>query len=137
MLAALPFWAKKWTRREEIIKEHLHKACATLREYYDFREPFLVTKCYSCTDRKFDRHDVCLFVVEDELRITANLHNGFLHPDRVLGCYGLTRQEIALSPAMHKEHKALQLEADGVTFLLGTRAQKFINTNFFNKEKKI
>lgn len=130
LIAATPLWATRNTREESMRKDFLHKACETLREYYGLQEPFLVTKCYSCTDRKFDRHDVCLFVVENELRVSADLHNGFFHPDRDLGCYGLTRQEITLSPAQYKEHEALQLEADGVTFLLGTRAQKFIKEQF-------
>ncbi len=129
-LVAAPLWSKAQKREKSMRQQFLHKACQTLREYYGFCEPFLVTKCYRCSDRKFDRHDVCLFVVEDELRITADLHNGFFHPDRDLGCYGLTRQEIALSPTQYKEHDALQLEADGVTFLLGTRAQKFIKEQF-------
>ena len=135
-LVALPLWGKSTVREKDVRQQYLHEACETLREYYGFREPFLVTKCYSCTDRKFDRHDVCLFVVEDELRITANVNYGFFHPDRDLGCYGLTRQEISLSPVQYKESNALQLEADGVTFLLGTRAQGFINTNFLNDQGK-
>lgn len=89
-----------------------------------------MTKCYRSSDKRFDRHDVCLFVVGDELRITANLHYGFFDPKRDLGCYGLTRQEIRLADAQYKDRSAVELVADGVTFTLGSKARTFVEKNF-------
>ncbi len=49
-----------------------------------------------------------------------------------IGCYAMTAEEIRLSQAQHKQHPATDLEADGVTFLLGQRAQPFIQKYFLS-----
>ena len=132
-LAAIPFW--KTNRKQETYQrqEFYNRACGMLREYYEFREPFLVTKCYASSDRKFDRHDVCLFIVDDELRITANLHYGFFDPKRDLGCYALTRQEIRLQDTEHKDRPAVQLQAEDLSFTLARRAKAFIENDFLGR----
>lgn len=127
-IAASPLWGihrKSWKQRRQQL---LHDASSQLREFYGFREPFLVTKCYQSSDRQFDRHDVCIFIVDGELRITANLHYGFFDPKRDLGCYGLTRQELSLRDAQYKDRSAVELRAGELSFLLGCRAKAFIDS---------
>lgn len=132
-LAAIPFWRSNRKQETYQRQEFYNRACGMLREYYEFREPFLVTKCYASSDRKFDRHDVCLFIADGELRITANLHYGFFDPKRDLGCYGLTRQEIRLQDTEHKDRPAVQLQAEDLTFTLGCRAKAFIENDFLGR----
>jgi hypothetical protein len=85
-----------------------------------------VTKCYCSSDKRFTRHDVCIYVVEDELRITANLHYGFFDPKRDLGCYCMAPQEICLSETRHEDRPAIELTVDGVSFALGIKAKSFV-----------
>lgn len=127
-IAATPLWGF-WQRSEKAaLRQTLNEACADIRQFYQFNEPFLVTKCYRSSDKRFDRHDVCLFTIGDELRLTANLHYGFFDPKRDLGCYCLTRQEIRLSETCHKDRPAIELQADGVHFVLGQKARAYITT---------
>lgn len=114
-------------------KEIFSKACAHLRDYYKLQEPFIITKCYDSTDEKFKNHDVCLFVVGDELRITTDLINGFLYGQRDLGCYVFKRNEINLSKQRNDKLLVLELKADDTVFRLGYRAKNFIEKNFVSK----
>jgi len=129
-LVAMPFWAKYHNAEHELLKKQeqklLHENCDILRDYYGYSEPVLVTKCYQSSDAKMNRHDVCLFVAEGELRITTNLQHGFLYAYRDLGCYCLSWQEIVLRDSQFRERPAIELEADGVTFLMAHRAKAFI-----------
>lgn len=131
-VVASPLWAKQQNTEKALLREALSNACAELKTFYQFQEPLLVTKCYRSSDRRFDRHDVCIFVVDNELRITANLHYGFFDPKRDLGCYSLTRQEIQLTEDRHKDRNAVALQADGVVFVLGHRAGSFIEKSFLH-----
>ena len=108
------------------MQQIMQDATEHLRDFYQFREPCLVTKCYRCSDSKWNRHDVCLFVVEDELRITTNLKNGFFHPEKDLGCYCFSKDEIAWKDGKFRDLPAIELEADGVCFLLSRNAIFYI-----------
>lgn len=125
-IAAAPLWGKSEKHQKFYMQQLLNEASHHLREYYEFQEPFLVTKCYRSSDRRFDRHDVCIFIVNDHLRICANLHYGFFSPERDLGCYELARQEILIQNSQFKDRSALELQAGDLTFLLGYRAKPFI-----------
>lgn len=125
-IAAAPIWNIHLKSDKELTRELLHRSSEYLRKFYSFREPFLVTKCYQCSDTQFNRHDVCIFAADGELRITANLHYGFFDPKRDLGCYALTREEIALADAQYKGRPALALQAGDLTFLLGQKAKAYI-----------
>lgn len=125
-VSAAPLWAKREKSKKQFRQQILQDSCAHLREFYDFQEPFAVTKCYESTDRKFSRHDVCLFVVDGELRITANLHYGFFHPEKDLGCYAVQKQEITLQDTLHKDRPAVELSAGDVTFCLSRKAKPFV-----------
>ena len=130
----MPLWKKVESFRiPPVKKEIFSKACAHLRDYYELREPYIVTKCFDATDRKFQNHDVCIFVVDDELRITTDLVRGFLHGERDLGCYAFKRDEITVSKQENVNHLIAQLSADDTVFLLGYRAKGFIEKSFFEK----
>ena len=111
-------------------KEIFSKACAHLRDYYGLQEPYIVTKCYDSTDENFKNHDVCIFIVNDELRITTDLINGFLHGHRDLGCYAFKKEEIAISKKRDDNLLIAELKAGEFILLLGYRAKSFIESNF-------
>ena len=117
---------KKRNSRERI----LLKACEHLREYYGLQEPCIVTKCYESSDKKFKNHDVCIFVADEELRITTNLKNGFIHSEKDLGCHAFLRDEISLTKIEGEKFLMAELKAGETTFLLGYRAKGFIEKNF-------
>ena len=96
--------------------------------------PYIITKCFDAADKKFQKHDVCLFIVGDELRITADLIHGFLHGERDLGCYAFVKHEITLSKQPCGQQLMLEMKAGENTFLLGYRAKGFIEKNFIGKE---
>ena len=128
-LVGMPFWSKAIASRSMMKQRILSQACAHLREYYGLREPCLITKCYDSSDKKFKKHDVCIFVVGDELRITTNLKNGFLHAEKDLGCYAFTFDEISLSKIQGQKNLIAELKAENAVFLLGYRAKGFIEKN--------
>lgn len=111
-------------------KEILAKACGHLRTFYGLTEPYIVTKCFDSSDSKFKNHDVCIFVVGDELRITADLVHGFLHGVRDMGCYAFHKQEITVSKQVRNGQLMVELNADSSAFLLGYPAKSFIEKNF-------
>lgn len=117
-------------------KELFSKACEHLRNYYGLKEPYIVTKCFEATDKKFQNHDVCIFVAGDELRITVNLARGFLHGERDLGCYAFKREEITVSKRQEDDHPATELKADNTVFVLGYRAKGFIEKTFINPKSE-
>jgi len=113
---------------------HASRRCEALRAYYGLIEPCLVTKCFNATDRKFIHHDVCLFVVGDELRLTTNLKNGVFAGDKDLGCYAFTRDELTVTQVARGHYIAAELTAEGMTFCLGIRAERFIRKHFLDSE---
>lgn len=102
------------------------------RNYYGMTEPYLVTKCFDCTDNRFINHDVCIFVANDELCVAADLVSR--HASKDLGCYCFRKDEIALTRLQDENRFVLELKAvDGtkeVAFRLGYRAKSFIEKNF-------
>ena len=130
----MPLWKKVESFHiPSIKKEIFSKACKHLRDYYQLQEPYIITKCFDATDKKFVNHDVCIFVVGDELRITTDLVQGFLHGERDLGCYAFKKEEITLSKYNDGNHLIAELKADKIVFLLGYRAKGFINKIFLQK----
>lgn len=134
-VAAASLWNRHQKSEKELTRALLSQACGYLRDFYGYREPCLVTKCYQSSDNRYNRHDVCIFVAEGELRITANLQYGFFDPKRDLGCYALTREEIVLSDSQYKDRPAVELRAGELTFLLGQKARAFIANYLPNGEK--
>lgn len=129
-----PLWIKAESLNlHEMKKEIPSKACGHLRDYYGLREPYIITKCFDSTDKKFQNHDVCIFTIGDELRLTTDLVNGFLYSERDLGCYAFKRKEITLSKQKNGNQLVAELKADNITFMLGYRAKGFIDKNFISK----
>ena len=127
----MPLWKKVESFHIPTIKKEIFaKACGHLREYYELQEPYIITKCFDSTDKKFQNHDVCIFVVGDELRITTDLVGGFLHGERDLGCYAFKKEEITLSKQNVGNHLIAELKANNIVFLLGYRAKGFIDKSF-------
>ncbi len=127
----MPLWKKVESFHIPSIKKDIFsKACKHLRDYYQLQEPYLITKCFDSTDKKFENHDVCIFVVSDELRITTDLVRGFLHGERDLGCYAFKKEEITLSKQNVGNHLIAELKANNIVFLLGYRAKGFIDKSF-------
>ena len=127
----MPLWKKVESFHIPSIKKDIFsKACKHLRDYYQLQEPYLITKCFDSTDKKFKNHDVCIFVVGDELRITTDLVQGFLHGERDLGCYAFKKEEITLSKQNVGNHLIAELKANNIVFLLGYRAKGFIDKSF-------
>lgn len=130
-----PLWKKAESLRiPSIKKEIFSKACRHLRDYYELQEPYIITKCFDATDKKFQNHDVCIFVVRDELRLTTDLVRGFLYGERDLGCYVFKRDEIILSKQQDEKHLIAELKAEDTIFLLGYPAKAFIEKNFIAKQ---
>ena len=133
----MPLWKKVESFHiPSMKKEIFSKACKHLRDYYQLQEPHIITKCFESTDERFRNHDVCIFVVGDELRITTDLVRGFLHGERDLGCYVFRRDEITISKQQDGNHLVAELRVDDTVFLLGYRAKGFIDKNFIAKSVK-
>ncbi|MBR2971027.1 MAG: hypothetical protein IKC48_04460 [Clostridia bacterium] len=118
-------------------KEIFRSACSHLRDYYSLQNPYIITKCYDATDKTFKNHDVCIFVAGDELRITTDIVQGFLHGKRDLGCYAFKRDEITLTKLYRDNLLMAHLQAGDFIFLLGYRAKGFIQKNFIQKSKNM
>ena len=130
-----PLWKKAESFHVPSMKKAIFsKACRHLRDYYELQEPYIITKCFDATDKKFQNHDVCIFVVRDELRLTTDLVRGFLYGERDLGCYVFKRDEIILSKQQDEKHLIAELKAEDTIFLLGYRAKAFIEKNFIAKQ---
>jgi hypothetical protein len=129
-----PLWKKVETFDIPLMKKEIFsKACKHLRDYYQLQEPYIITKCFEATDKNFQNHDVCIFVVEDELRITTDLIRGFLHGEKDLGCYAFKKEEITLLKRNDGNHLVAELRTDNTVFLLGYRAKGFIDNFFISK----
>ena len=122
-----PLWKKVETFDIPMMKKEIFsKACKHLRDYYQLQEPYIITKCFEATDKNFQNHDVCIFVVGDELRLTTDIVHGFLYGERDLGCYAFKQDEITLSKQQNGDYLVAELKADNTVFLLGYRAKSFI-----------
>jgi hypothetical protein len=134
ILASLPFLPKSDGAAFHLKPIHASRRCEALRAYYGLTEPCLVTKCFDATDGQFINHDVCLFVADHELRLTTNLKNGVFAGDKDLGCYAFTREEITVSSVEREHYTVAELTAEGMTFCLGIRAERFIRNHFLDSE---
>lgn len=133
--ASLPLWRKAEALHIPTMQKAIcSKACGHLRDYYDLQEPYIITKCFDATDRRFRNHDVCIFVAEDELCITGDLVHGFLYGERDLGCYAFEREEILLFRQKDGNRSVTELRTDGAVFMLGDRAKGFIDKHFIAKD---
>ena len=110
------------------------KSIIFLRGYYDWTEPCIVTKCYDSSDKKFKNRDVCIFVVGDELRLTANLKHGFSIKENDLGCYAFKADELSVGQVRSENFLITELKCGDSVFHLARRAKGFIEKNFISEE---
>ena len=130
--AALPFEKIASRYNVPVMKKLLTTAaCRHLREFYGLGEPYIVTKCFDSSDERFKNHDLCLFICDGELRITADILRGFLHGECDLGCYCFGRDEIALAKRQEGDRLICEVICGEERFLLGYRAKGFIEKNIF------
>lgn len=130
-ILSMPVWIKSDSLDvPKMKKEIFSKASAHLRDYYGFNEPYIITKCFDSTDKKFIDCDVCIFVCNNELRITKDIVHGFLYGEKDLGCYAFKADEITLSKQIDEACLRCELSTKDLTFLLGYRAKKYIEENF-------
>lgn len=129
-IIAMPIWNVAYSKHKSVVKSEkrrlLAHSCLILREFYGVQSPFIVTKCFESSDRKFNDHDLCIFAVGEELRITTNLDYGFFNPQKDLGCYAFDRGEIVFEQKQVGDRATVELRAGDVSFLLGQRAYGFI-----------
>lgn len=119
---AKPLWSKSEPAVFHYCREDAASGCLHLRRYYRLEKPYLLTKCYDSSIKGFVDHDICLFFVEGDLRLTVDLVNGFTHGWKDLGCYTLQLDELSLSNVKIGSREALELKAGKIWFLLGKRA---------------
>ena len=126
----------KTAQRKLVVHKRIYfdKALIFLREHYGFAEPCLVTKCYDSSDKNFRKRDVCIFLADDELRITADLKNGFSHREKDLGCYAFKTDEFCLAHIQGEKFLITELKYGDTVFLMGRRAKGFIEKNFISNE---
>jgi len=110
----------------------IDKALISLREYYGWKEPCVVTKCYDSSDQKFKNRDMCIFLADDELRLSADLKYGFSIRENDLGCYVFQRDEISVEYIQGEQFLITELKSGDVVFRLGRRAKGFIERNFIS-----
>ena len=108
------------------------KSIIFLREYYGWTEPCIVTKCYDSSDKKFKNRDVCIFIVDDELRITADLRHGFSIRENDLGCYSFKIDEFSLEQIQGDNLLITKFNSEDQVFHLGRRAKDFIEKRFIS-----
>ncbi len=134
VVLTIPLWKKAESFHIPSMKKDIFsKACGHLRDYYELKEPYIITKCFDATDKKFKNHDVCIFIAHDELRLTTDLVRGFLHGERDLGCYSFKRDEITISKQEDRNHLFAELKAGNTVFALGYRAKRYIEELFISK----
>ena len=124
--ASAPFFGSTRALDKQKRQALLAESCQHLRAFYGLQEPYIVTKCYDSSDQRFKNHDICLFLTDGELRLTANLTSGFLDMSRDLGCYAFVPGEIELSACRAGDRPAVEIRCGEVAFLLGQRAKSFV-----------
>lgn len=124
--AANRLWKRMDRNNRQISRKLKEEGCRAIRAFYGFSKPFLVTKCFDSTDRKFRRHDVCLFFADGTLRLSANLHYPMFDPERDLGCYIFEEGEYTLTQVDRGGSAATELRSGETVFLLGSRAMEWI-----------
>ena len=111
------------------------KSIIFLREFYGWTEPCIVTKCYDSSDKKFKNRDVCIFLVDDELRITADLKHGFSTKENDPGCYSFKIDEFSLEQIQGEKFLITKFMSEDLVFDLGRRAKGFIEKRFISPKK--
>lgn len=105
----------------------ISSALYVLRDYYKLGDNYLITKCFKSSNTNFDNHDVTIFRVGDEIRITGDIVNGFMSYYHDLGCYRFKISEIELYKTDYNNRRVTVLKVDKFEFIMGIKAYSFIN----------
>ena len=111
---------------------YFDKSIIFLREYYGWAEPCIITKCYDSSDNEFSGRDICLFVVDDELRLAADLKHGFSMRENDLGCYAFKVDEFSLEQIQGEKFLITKFKSEDLVFYLGRRAKGFVEKRFIS-----
>lgn len=143
-LAAAPFAKLQKPATKELksirrarLHEITRKATEHLRAFYGLREPYIVTKCYASSDRKFKNKDVCIFERDGEIRIMRFLDNALNLGECDIGCYAFESGEISLAYTEYKGKIAAELAVGETKFTLAARAKPFMEKLMKYEEKGI
>lgn len=112
--------------RRARLHEITRKAAEHLHKFYGLREPYIVTKCYDSSDRKFKNKDVCIFECNGEIRIMRLFDNVLNLGECDIGCYAFENGEISLSYGEYKGKTAAGLAVGETKFTLAARAKPFM-----------
>lgn len=124
--ATTPISAQAQKKRAIRRKAVTDQALESMRAYYGWREPCMVTKCYDASDRRLVRRDICLFFADRELRLTADLKHGLSPKETDPGCYAFRADELSLTHIQEGNILMTELQAGEMVFRLGRRAKGFI-----------
>lgn len=125
-LVTAPICAKTQQKRSIRKREVIDKALQSMRSYYGWSEPCMVTKCYDASDRRFARRDICLFFADGELRLTADLKHGLSPKETDPGCYAFRTDELSLRHIREGDILVTELQVGETVFRLGRRAKGFV-----------
>lgn len=107
-------------------KEIVSKACENIRKRYKLNDEYLLTKCFSSTNELFNNHDICIFRASDEIRITADIVNGFINDHCDLGCYAIKFKDINVYKDNFNDKRVTVIEFNKIKFIVGIRAYSYI-----------
>ena len=113
------------------INKYITNSCPNLMAYYGLEEPYIITKCYDSSDMYFKNRNICLFIVDNELRIATVLVNGFFNMERDIECYAYMRYELALTQIKNKKPSKYELRSGETYFVLDKNAKKFFDAHFW------
>ncbi len=112
----------KYDVDKSLSKEHIPEITAPLRKRYKIGDEYVITKCYSSTEKDFAGKDVIVFLYKNEIRITADL----FHSLKNIGCIVIPKDEAVIS--RHKEDALVctVISCPGFEMLLAERAGWFL-----------
>lgn len=119
-----------------LTKEYRAILSNDMKKFYGLNDTYLITKCFFSTDKKFNNHDICIFKVGNEIRITTNIVYGFLHNHCELGCYSISFDELKLYKDDYNNKRVAVLKFGKEKFVIGIKAYAYINNLLSQKVYK-
>ncbi len=110
----------------KIKKEYLSVACKDLRDYYGLTDDYLITKCFEASNPIFNNHDICIFKVNDEIRITSDIVNGFINERSNIGCYCIKLNELEIFKDDYHQKRVTIIKAKDEKFIVGIKSYSYI-----------
>jgi hypothetical protein len=107
-------------------REHIASACSDIRKYYGLDNDYLLTKCFKSTNNNFNNHDICIFRVYNEIRITNDIVRGYLKTTSNLGCYSVKFDELEVYKDDYNNKRVTVLKFGNEEFVIGIKAYSYI-----------